>query len=92
MWRVDLRTLSTAERALWEAFPRGEIVDLTGRPRVGARTIRAEVITALLLGAQPADAGRIAAVLLTGARITGTLDLGHGVVTVPVRSTCRTQA
>jgi hypothetical protein len=85
MWRVDLRTLSTAERALWEAFPRGEIVDLTGRPRVGARTIRAEVITALLLGAQPADAGRIAAVRLTGARITGTLDLGHGVVTVPVR-------
>ena len=85
MWRVDTRTLSTAERALWDAFPRGEIVDLSGRPRVGARTIRAEVITALLLGAVPADAGRIAAVRLTGARITGTLDLGHGVITVPVR-------
>jgi hypothetical protein len=85
MWRVDTRTLSTAERALWDAFPRGEIVDLSGRPRVGARTIRAEVISALLLGAVPADAGRIAAVRLTGARLTGTLDLGHGVVTVPVR-------
>ena len=85
MWRVDVRTLSTAERALWDAFPCGEIVDLSGRPRVGARTIRAEVITALLLGAVPADAGRIAAVRLAGARITGTLDLGHGVITVPVR-------
>ena len=47
--------------------------------------MRAEVIAALLLGARAAEAGRIAAVRLTGARITGTLDLGHGVITVPVR-------
>jgi hypothetical protein len=85
MWRVDVKTLSTAERALWDAFPRGEIVDLSRRPRVSARTIRAEVIAALLLGALPADAGRIAAVRLSGARITGSLDVGHGLVTVPVR-------
>jgi hypothetical protein len=84
MWRVDVRTLSAAERALWDAFPRGEVVDLTGKPRVGARTIRAEVIAALLLGALPAEPGRTAAVRLKGARIIGTLDLAHGVVTVPV--------
>ncbi|HEY5395955.1 MAG TPA: hypothetical protein VIL16_11220 [Trebonia sp.] len=82
---MDVKTLSAAERALWDAFPRGEIVDLTGRPRVAARTIRAEVIAALLLGALPAEAGRIAAVRLIGTRIVGTLDLAHGVVTVPVR-------
>lgn len=85
MWRVDVKTLSTAERALWDAFPGGEIVDLSGRARVGSRTVRAEVIAALLVGALPADAGRIAAVRLDGARITGTLNLGHGLVTAPVR-------
>jgi hypothetical protein len=85
MWRVNVRTLSAAERALWDAFPRGRSVDLTGRPRAEARTIRAEVIAALLLGARAAEGGRIAAVRLTGARIAGTLELGHGVITVPVR-------
>src|SRR5580704_1585936 len=51
MWRVDVRTLGVAERALWAAFPHGGIVDLTGRARAAARPIRAEVIAALLLGA-----------------------------------------
>jgi hypothetical protein len=83
MCRVDMRTLNAAERMLWDAFPHGGSVDLTGRPRAGAR-IRAEVIASLLLGARPAEAGRIAAVRLTGARITGTLDLDHGVITAPV--------
>jgi hypothetical protein len=85
MSRVDVRMLSAPERALWAAFPRGGIVDLTGKPRAGARVIRAEVIAALVLGALPAEAGRIAAVRLVGTRITGTLDLGHGVITVPMR-------
>ena len=85
MWHVDVSTLSAAERALWDAFPRGGIVDLTGRARVAARTIRAEVIAALLLGARPAEAGRVAAVRLTGTRITGALDLAHGVIAVAVR-------
>lgn len=85
MWRVESRTLNAAERALWDAFPRGAVVDLTGRQRVTARTIRAEVVAALLLGAEPAEAGRIAAVRLTGARITGPLELGHGVITAAVR-------
>jgi hypothetical protein len=85
MWRVDSRTLNAAERALWDAFPRGAVVDLTGRQRVAARTVRAEVIAALLAGALPAEPGRIAAVRLTRARISGRLDLGHGAITVPLR-------
>jgi hypothetical protein len=82
MGRVDIRTLSAAERALWDAFPRGGTVDLAGRkssPR--ARAIRGQVIRALLLGVQPAQG---AAVRLAGARITGTLDLSHGVIAGPV--------
>ncbi|MBO0805433.1 MAG: pentapeptide repeat-containing protein, partial [Nocardiopsaceae bacterium] len=45
----------------------------------------AEVIAALLLGAAPAEPGRTAALRLDGARVTGTLDLGHSQVTGPVR-------
>ena len=85
MWRVESRALNAAEQALWDAFPRGGVVDLTGRQRVTARTVRASVIAALLAGALAAEAGRIAAVRLTGARISGPLELGHGVITVPLR-------
>jgi hypothetical protein len=82
---VDPDKLSAAERALWQAFPRGELVSLTKARGVRARTVRAEVITALLLGAAPPEPGRIAAVRLDGARIAGTLGLGHAVITGPVR-------
>jgi hypothetical protein len=82
---VERNGLSAPERALWDAFPRGEHVDLTGTRSAAARTIRAEVIAALLLGAGPAETGRIAAVGLAGARVTGTLDLGHAVIPGPVR-------
>jgi hypothetical protein len=82
---VNPNELSAPERALWQAFPRGELVDLTTEWGVWARTIRAEVIVALLLGAVPADPGRIAAVRLDGARITGTLGLGHAIIAGPVR-------
>ncbi|WP_240507040.1 hypothetical protein [Thermoactinospora rubra] len=44
------------------------------------RTVRAEVIAALLLGAREADAGGIPAVRLRGARIVGALDLRGGTV------------
>jgi hypothetical protein len=78
--------LSEAERALWEAFPAGSWVDLrTGDPAeddVGRadqwgpdRTIRAEVIAALLLGAAATQPGRFPAVRLRGARIAGRLDM-----------------
>lgn len=81
---MDLDDLSKAERALWQAFPRGELVDLTGARGV-ARTVRAEVIGVLLLGAVPPEAGWIATVRLEGARVTGGLDLGHSVIPGPVR-------
>ncbi|HXA62261.1 MAG TPA: hypothetical protein VNW94_24180 [Streptosporangiaceae bacterium] len=95
---MRIEDLSAAERSLWDAFPRGEVVDLTkGSPasddpaqsdRWGAdRVIRAEVLVALLVGAQPRQPGQVAAVRLTGARITGALTLGHAEVTVPLALT-----
>lgn len=44
------------------------------------RTIRAEVIARLLLGAREADSGSVAAVRVTGARITGPLEIIGGTV------------
>ncbi|WP_237525531.1 hypothetical protein [Streptomyces sp. SID4985] len=78
--------LSATERELWDAFPEGRWVDLrTGTaerddPAGGAewgpgRTVRAEVVSALLLGVNPPDAGSVASLRLAGARITGRIDL-----------------
>ena len=78
--------LNEAEERLWAAFPRGAWVDLrTGDPDeddVAAaphwgdgRTVHAEVIAALLLGAVPPAPGRRPGVRLRGARIQGRLDL-----------------
>ncbi|MBV9024725.1 MAG: hypothetical protein JO362_13255 [Streptomycetaceae bacterium] len=86
-----LGRLSPAERRVWRAFPLGEPVDLrVGDPSVddpanadtwsAERTVRGEVIAALLLGACPATAGAVAAVRLAGARITGELFVDHGQV------------
>ncbi|MEV4863047.1 oxidoreductase [Streptomyces ossamyceticus] len=78
--------LTPPERALWDAFPEGRRVDLrTGRPeddevtggaRWGpARTVRASVIAALLLGVNAARPGALAVLRLAGARLSGCLDL-----------------
>ncbi|MEU2603107.1 oxidoreductase [Streptomyces albus] len=78
--------LTPPERALWDAFPEGRRVDLrTGSPgedRVAegaqwgtGRTVRAAVIAALLLGANTAQPGAVAALRLAGARISGQLNL-----------------
>ena len=75
-----------AESLLWRVFPSGGWADLrTGEPdaddvRGGAawgpeRTVGAETIRALLLGAGGAEPGRYPAVRLRGARVTGRLDL-----------------
>ncbi len=82
---MDPDKLSAPERALWQAFPRGELVDLTKVRGVRARTVRADVISALLLGAAPAEPDRVAALCLDGALVTGPLKLGHAVITGPVR-------
>jgi hypothetical protein len=86
-----LGRLTGTERRVWDAFRYGELVDLrTGDPEAdhpaGAeqwsaeRTVRGEVIAALLLGAHPPISGAVAAVRLAGARITGELSMDHGQV------------
>ncbi|REE96929.1 hypothetical protein [Thermomonospora umbrina] len=92
---MDIEELTPPERALWMAFAAGESVDLgTGNPGLddpgygeqwGAeRMVRAEVLLALLVGAVEPEPGQIAAVRLTGARIIGSLNLGHAEVSVPL--------
>ena len=78
--------LSDSERAVWEAFPRAETVDFRAAAAPGpgaaaeAPAVRADVIAALLLGAREAEADRVPAMRLWGARITGQLDLAFAEV------------
>ncbi|HEY0936225.1 MAG TPA: hypothetical protein VGD91_21125 [Trebonia sp.] len=82
--------LAGAEKLLWQAFPRGGQVDLSGAPAGPARVIRAEVISALLLGALAAEPGSGAGIALRGATVTGPLELGGGTVAHPVAAAgCR---
>jgi len=78
--------LSGPERLVWNAFPRGTWVDLRVHDSAAddlqsagswdsSRTIRAEVVAALLLGASADEPGRAPAIRLRGARISGRLDL-----------------
>ena len=80
-WKVG-----RAEKALRAAFPRGAWLDLrTGVAHLDAseegqgwgpeRTLRAEVISGLLLGAFEPTAGHFPAARIRGAKITGRLDL-----------------
>jgi hypothetical protein len=84
-----------AERALRASFPAGGAVDLrSGNPALDGlaqagdwgpgRTVRAEVIAGLLLGAEQLQPGCVAAVRLFGARITGCLDLADGQIAFPL--------
>lgn len=103
-------TLSAAERALWDAYPHGALVDLcpdavrpgdgppgSGPPDDGppddpatfdgwddSRVIRAEIIGEMLLGGRAPAPGRVPALRLRGARITGLLDLSHGRISAPI--------
>lgn len=81
--------LTATERRLWDAYPSGAVVDLgAGRPD-GAddptRLVRAEVIAALLLGARNGKPGRVPAVRLKGARVTGALNVSGGEVGCELR-------
>ena len=74
--------LTRPEKHLWDAYPAGATVELgpdlpTGE---GNRTIRAEVVAALLLGGHDRQPGLVPAVKLRGARITGRLNISGGEV------------
>ena len=74
-----LDDLDEAEQRLWEAFSYGRQVEYWYGER-----IRAEVVTALALGAAAGVPGRTAGVRIRGATIVGELDLRHGTVDVPL--------
>lgn len=93
-WVLSYDELTASERELWDAFPEGRRVDLrTGAPesdRVAGggrwgpeRTVRADVIAALLLGANSAQPGSMASLTLVGARISGCLDLAGAHISHP---------
>jgi hypothetical protein len=95
---MNIDELTPPERRLWEAFPRGESVDLSGGdPTLNdpatadrwdpGRFVRAEVLVALLAGALEPESGHVAGVRLAGARILGALNLGHAQVDVPLALT-----
>lgn len=79
--------LTKPELEVWDAAGTGEWVDLSevgkderNEPTEGAtwgemRTVRAELLAELLTGEREAKAGRLRAVKVRGARITGRLDL-----------------
>jgi hypothetical protein len=67
---------------VWAAYPRGDYVDLRGAED---RTVRASLIRSLLLGANTAEPGQLAALRVTGAHITGALDLQYADINSPLR-------
>jgi hypothetical protein len=72
---VDAASLTDVEHRLFDAFRTGDWVKCEGEP------VRAEVLRALLLGPGSDDN---ASVRLTGARITGQLQLGFATVAHPL--------
>ncbi|MGW1882242.1 membrane-associated oxidoreductase [Streptomyces sp. NPDC001970] len=85
---MEITDLTPAERRVWEAFPHGEGVDFRESadedPGTGAswgpeRTVRAEVLRALLLDG-PSQNGEIPGLKVWGARVTGQLNLRYGTV------------
>jgi hypothetical protein len=89
---MEIADLTRAERRMWQAFPRGEAVDFRQAdddPERGdlwgaARTVRAEVVRALLLSGVSED-GETAALRLSGARISGLLNLQYATIDGAVR-------
>ncbi|QFQ94982.1 oxidoreductase [Streptomyces phaeolivaceus] len=82
---MRLDELNARERQLWNSFAHGGAVDVRDGARTEEPTVRAEVVAALLLGAgaEPAPGDR-PALRLTGARVTGVLDLRFAEIPVPV--------
>ncbi|MCX5250294.1 membrane-associated oxidoreductase [Streptomyces sp. NBC_00201] len=90
---MEINDLTPAEERVWRAFPTGAPVDFRegtdedtaeGARWGPERTVRAAVLRALLLNG-PQDPGEIAALKVSGARITGPLDLRYGTSDFAVR-------
>ncbi|MFI5863170.1 membrane-associated oxidoreductase [Streptomyces sp. NPDC051546] len=90
---MEITDLTPAERRVRDAFPLGERVDFCEGPDEDAsegagwgpeRTVRAEVLTALLLNGSSAN-GQVAGLNVRGARITGKLNLKYAVVDHAIR-------
>lgn len=75
---ISSSELSAAERAVVRGFPRGVEVVLRGE------VVRASVLRDVLLGgARPP--GEVPALRVSGARVTGVLDLANAIIDCPVR-------
>lgn len=89
---MDMTDLTPLERRIWQAFPRGGAIDVVQDEgadpalRGAERTVRAEVVRELLLGGS-AESGQAPALRLSGARITGVLDLRHAEIPHPISLT-----
>ena len=81
---VNPAELTEAEQLVWKAFPRGAWVDLGGSPNGQSSVIRAQVMSALLLGAVPAEPGSAAGMRLRRATVVGPLDLTGGTALHPL--------
>ncbi|MGP3684883.1 membrane-associated oxidoreductase [Streptomyces sp. IBSNAI002] len=92
---MEINDLTPAERRIWDAFPRGERVDFRSHPGEDAaaadghawgpeRTVRAEVLTHLLLNGS-SSRGLVAGLNVRGVRITGKLNLKYAVVEHAIR-------
>ncbi|MFM9642737.1 oxidoreductase [Streptomyces turgidiscabies] len=83
---MRLDELNALESRLWDSFPQGRPVDVSDDPATPAEeAVRSEVLVALLLGAGPEHTpGDRPALRLTGARITGRMDLRFCEIVVPV--------
>ncbi|GAA2790522.1 hypothetical protein [Saccharopolyspora taberi] len=91
---------SPTEKALWGAFCRGEQLDVRPADPTqsdpfdnnqwdSSRDIRAEVLHHLLLSDAVTNEGYPCRLILIGARVTGTLDLGCGKVNPFLFTSCR---
>ncbi|WP_105971228.1 membrane-associated oxidoreductase [Streptomyces geranii] len=89
---MEINELTAAELRVWQAFRKGEPVDFRETPDESAtagadwgpeRSVRGSVLRSLLLGT-PQEEGEIPRLRLSGARITGHLNLMYAVVDHPL--------
>ncbi|MDQ0714053.1 hypothetical protein QFZ55_003505 [Streptomyces luteogriseus] len=80
--------LTPVESQLWAALAQGRTVEAQTVPETTGTTVRADVVVALLLGAAADHTpGGRPALRLTGAYVTGLLDLRFTEITMPVALT-----